>query len=71
MTPDDNCELDAEQVLAVAQQQVWNLITRHPAQIPTYTEDGRWHFDDDSWAPTWTAGFLAGMTKLPELLGRG
>ncbi len=61
MTPDDKCELDAERVLAVAQQQVWNLITQHPAQIPTYTEGGRWHFDDDSWAPTWTAGFLTGM----------
>ncbi|MEO6943339.1 MAG: glycoside hydrolase family 88 protein [Lacisediminihabitans sp.] len=61
MTLDSRRELDAERVLAGAQHQVWNLITQHPGQMPTFTEGGRWYFDDDSWAPTWTSGFLAGL----------
>lgn len=50
-----------EQILSLAQEQVHRLVTEHPGQIPIYTEDGRWQFDGDAWAPVWTGGFLAGM----------
>ena len=33
----------------------------HPDRVPTYTVGGRWHIDEDPWAPTWTGGFLAGL----------
>jgi unsaturated chondroitin disaccharide hydrolase len=54
-----NSELGA--VLAVAQEQVRRLICDHPDQFPTYTVGGRWHIEDDPWAPAWTGGFLTGM----------
>lgn len=47
--------------LDVAQEQVRRLITSHPGKTPVYTEDGKWHFDEDAWAPGWTAGFLTGL----------
>ena len=50
-----------DDAMAVAEEQVRRLVTAHPGQIPIYTRHGRWHFDDDSWAPVWTGGFLAGM----------
>jgi unsaturated chondroitin disaccharide hydrolase len=52
---------DTEAALATAQEQVRNLITNHPGKIPVYTENGKWHFDEDAWAPGWTAGFLTGQ----------
>ena len=54
-------DVDVERALSLAQERVWRLITEHPGQVPVYTQDGRWHFDEDSWAPIWTGGFLAGM----------
>lgn len=48
-------------VLTIARRKVEQLVSGHPGQMPTYTENGRWYFDDDSWAPMWSGGFLAGM----------
>ncbi|MGO4384407.1 glycoside hydrolase family 88 protein [Specibacter sp. RAF43] len=53
--------VDTEHALDTAQEQVRRLITDHPGKIPVYTENGKWHFDDDAWAPGWTGGFLAGL----------
>jgi unsaturated chondroitin disaccharide hydrolase len=54
-------DVDVDRVLSLAQERVWRLITQHPGQVPVYTQGGKWHFDEDSWAPIWTGGFLAGM----------
>ncbi|HET8615470.1 MAG TPA: glycoside hydrolase family 88 protein [Actinomycetales bacterium] len=53
--------LSVEEALDFAQAQVRRLITRAPGKTPTYTENGRWVFSGDPWAPDWTGGFLAGM----------
>jgi|JI8StandDraft_1071087.scaffolds.fasta_scaffold56165_3 unsaturated chondroitin disaccharide hydrolase len=53
--------LGLEEALDFAQSQVRALITRAPGLTPTYTESGRWTFDQDPWAPTWSGGFLGGM----------
>lgn len=53
--------LTIDEAFDFAQQQVRNLVTHAPGQLPTYTEGGRWVFGDDPWAPTWSGGFLAGM----------
>lgn len=50
-----------QDALDTAQEQVRRLITAHPERIPVYTENGKWHFDDDAWAPDWTGGFLTGL----------
>jgi unsaturated chondroitin disaccharide hydrolase len=47
--------------LAVAQEQVRQLICDHPGRFPVYTVEGRWHIDEDAWAPAWSGGFLTGM----------
>ncbi len=52
---------DIEFALSTAEKQMRLLIRDHPGRFPTYTVEGRWHFDEDEWAPTWTGGFLAGM----------
>ncbi|MEO6827869.1 MAG: glycoside hydrolase family 88 protein [Microbacteriaceae bacterium] len=52
---------DIARALEISQERVRRLITNHPGQIPIYTKGGRWHFDEDSWAPIWTGGFLTGM----------
>lgn len=52
------------QAFGIAEQQVRALVTEHPGTFPTYTERGKWHFEDDPWAPTWSAGFLTGMLWL-------
>ncbi len=49
------------EVLDGARGKVGRLIAEHPGQMPIYTTQGRWHFDDDSWAPLWSGGFLAGL----------
>lgn len=54
-------QLDIDQALATAQEKVWGLISAHPGEVPIYTQAGRWHFNQDSWAPLWSGGFLAGM----------
>jgi unsaturated chondroitin disaccharide hydrolase len=67
MTSDDpkviprTARRDLEFALETAQEQVRCLISDHPGQIPIFTVAGRWHFDEDAWAPAWTGGFLAGM----------
>ncbi|GAA3933384.1 glycosyl hydrolase [Microbacterium soli] len=53
--------LDIEHALHVAEEQVRRLVTDYPVQFPTYTQRGKWHFEDDPWAPVWTGGFLAGQ----------
>jgi unsaturated chondroitin disaccharide hydrolase len=53
--------LSLEEALDFAQQQVRRLISRAPGRTTTYTENGRWVFSEDPWAPDWTGGFLAGM----------
>jgi unsaturated chondroitin disaccharide hydrolase len=53
--------LSLEEALDFAQAQVRRLITRAPGKMTTYTENGRWVFSEDPWAPDWTGGFLAGM----------
>lgn len=53
--------LDLEATLATAQEQVKNLITTHAGKVPVFTDNGKWHFDDDAWAPGWTSGFLTGL----------
>ncbi|HEY9522175.1 MAG TPA: hypothetical protein VIR33_02965, partial [Thermopolyspora sp.] len=53
--------LSIDEAFEFAEAQVRALITRVPGQMPTYTEGGRWVFDQDPWAPTWTGGFLTGM----------
>jgi Glycosyl Hydrolase Family 88. len=58
---DERGGADLELAFSIAQSRVRRLITEHPGQIPVYTQDGHWHFDEDSWAPIWTGGFLAGM----------
>ena len=52
--------LGIDESLVFAQKQVRRLIERAPAQIATYTRDGRWVFED-RWAPSWTGGFFTGM----------
>lgn len=52
--------VDVEQAMLVAEIQVRRLISAHPGRIPTYTQGGRWLFNDD-FGPVWTGGFLAGM----------
>jgi unsaturated chondroitin disaccharide hydrolase len=53
--------LSVEEALDFAQGQVERLITEEPGKFPTYTEDGKWVFGADPWAPNWTGGFLAGQ----------
>lgn len=50
----------ADRVFSAAQDKLARLVTEHPGQVPVHTTRGRWHLDDDAWAPIWTAGFLAG-----------
>src|SRR5687768_15400533 len=52
---------DLELALETAQEQIRRLISGHPGQIPIFTVAGRWHFEEDAWAPPWTGGFLAGL----------
>lgn len=49
---------------ATAREKVRSLITRNPGTFPTFTDGGAWHFEDDPWAPTWSAGFLTGLLWL-------
>lgn len=53
--------LSLEEAVDFAQHQVRTLITERPGQTPTYTERGRWVVSGDPWAPSWSAGFLAGL----------
>jgi len=53
--------LTNDEALDFAAAQVRTFVSRHPDRMPTYTEGGRWVFDADPWAPSWTGGFLTGM----------
>ncbi len=53
-------EVRAEQAMVLAQQQVRNLITRHPDYFPLYTENGKWQHGRQAWT-NWCEGFLGGM----------
>lgn len=53
--------LDIEQALSFAQRQVRLLVTDVPDRVATFTRQGRWVFEADPWAPSWTGGFFAGM----------
>ncbi len=50
-----------EEALDFAQAQTRALVSGSPGLMPTYTENGRWVFDQDPWAPTWSGGFLTGL----------
>lgn len=60
-TVEQSRALTVNEALDFAQKQVRQLITSAPGQFPTYTKNGRWVFDEDPWAPTWSGGFLTGM----------
>ena len=53
--------LSIDEALDFAEHQVRRLVTTQPNQMPTYTQNGRWVFDADPWAPSWSGGFLTGM----------
>ena len=53
--------LSIDETLDFAQQQVERLIVAEPGKFPTFTNDGRWVYAADPWAPTWSGGFLAGL----------
>jgi unsaturated chondroitin disaccharide hydrolase len=57
----DTRTLEVGEALEFAAGQVRRLVERAPGQMPTYTQDGRWVFDSDPWAPNWSGGFLTGM----------
>lgn len=61
---EDDRTLSVEDALDFAQEQVRALVKTSPGQMPTYTENGRWVFQRDPWAPTWSGGFLTGMLWL-------
>lgn len=49
-----------EDAMSFAQQQVRNLIEKHPDYYPMYTEAGKWKHDKPAWTH-WCDGFLPGM----------
>jgi unsaturated chondroitin disaccharide hydrolase len=53
--------VDIGEALDFAQKQVRRLIDDAPDRVATYTRDGRWVFEADPWAPSWTGGFFTGM----------
>jgi unsaturated chondroitin disaccharide hydrolase len=53
--------LGIDEALDFAGSQVRALIARAPGGTAAYTDDGRWLLDQDSWAPQWSGGFLAGQ----------
>jgi unsaturated chondroitin disaccharide hydrolase len=61
-------ELESDRALlegafAFSQQQVKNLIERHPDYYPMYTVDGKWKHEGAKWTH-WCDGFLPGMMWL-------
>jgi unsaturated chondroitin disaccharide hydrolase len=50
----------AETGLSFAENQVRNLITKHPDYFPLFTKNGRWFHESDNWI-NWCDGFLGGM----------
>ena len=60
MTEQATLERQAERALAFAQEQVRHLAENHPDYFPLYTENGRWHHEQEAWT-NWCEGFLGGM----------
>lgn len=54
----------ADDAFGIAARRLRTLVTTHPGQVPIFTRGGRWSLGDDTWAPKWTAGFLAGQLWL-------
>lgn len=52
-----------ESAFDFAQQQVLQLVTRHPDAFPMYTVNGRWMHEGEAWT-NWCEGFLGGMMWL-------
>jgi len=52
-----------EDAMQFAQEQVRNLVERHPGYYPMYTVNGRWKHDGPVWTH-WCDGFLPGMMWL-------
>jgi len=52
-----------EAALAFAQDQVKNLIAKHPDYFPLYTQQGKWEHTGEAWT-NWCEGFLGGMMWL-------
>ncbi|MBV8223601.1 MAG: glycoside hydrolase family 88 protein [Verrucomicrobia bacterium] len=46
--------------LTFAEEQVRQLITKHPDYFPLFTKDGRWFHESDNWI-NWCDGFLGGL----------
>jgi unsaturated chondroitin disaccharide hydrolase len=53
--------LGIDEALAFARDQVRRLVVVSEGRAPTYTNNGRWVFEKDPWAPNWSGGFFAGM----------
>ena len=53
--------LSLDEALDFGCRQVRTLIESAPGRLTTYTSGGKWVFDKDPWAPTWSGGFLTGM----------
>lgn len=51
---------EARTALNFSQEQVRRLIANHPDYFPLYTENGRWHHEQEAWT-NWCEGFLGGM----------
>jgi len=46
--------------LEFAENQVAQLVERHPGYFPIYTQNGKWRHEGELWTD-WTGGFCAGM----------
>lgn len=53
-------ESQARQALDFAAGQVDHLVRSRPDAFPIYTQDGRWHVEEEAWT-NWTEGFLGGQ----------
>ena len=54
----------SKEIFSIAEQRLGRFIESNPDAIPTFTIDGKWHIEPDSWAPVWTGGFLDGQCWL-------
>ncbi|HWF41138.1 MAG TPA: hypothetical protein VN683_03535, partial [Acidothermaceae bacterium] len=64
--------LEIGEALAFAERQVRHLVAASRGHAPTYTNNGRWVFEDDPWAPNWSDGFFTGMMwAFAEVTGEG
>ncbi len=61
---------DLDRAWQFSQEQVRELIQRHPGYYPMYTVNGRWGAEGELWT-RWCDGFLPGMMWLFALAGEG